>query len=88
MTQTKTGTLVVKDPTGSYFLVAQETLEQGRVPEERAAELEGAIASVAQGDAGGEVQGYGGPLDTSMSRKNMSYTYVAYYLPLAPITLP
>jgi hypothetical protein len=88
MTKAQTGTLVLKDATGSYFLVAQETLEQGRVPVERTAELEQMIAAAAQGDAGGDVQGYGGPLDTSVSRKNMSYTYVAYYLPLAPVRLP
>jgi hypothetical protein len=88
MTHAQTGTLVLKDATGSYFLVAQETLEQGRVPEERTAELEQMIVAAARVDAGEDVQGYGDPLDTTVARKNMSYTYVAYYLPLAPVRLP
>jgi hypothetical protein len=40
MTQAQTNALVVKDSTGNLYLVAQETLEQGRIPEEHRAEVE------------------------------------------------
>jgi hypothetical protein len=36
--------LVLKDAAGSYFLLPQGTLEQGRVPEEQKAEMERLIA--------------------------------------------
>ncbi|MGH2588145.1 MAG: hypothetical protein ACRDJE_24770 [Dehalococcoidia bacterium] len=61
MTNAQTSTLVLKDQAGTYFLVSQETLERGRVPEEQVAELEQAIAA-AQGGAGGDVQGFILPL--------------------------
>jgi hypothetical protein len=58
MTIAHTGTLVLKDGAGNYFLVSQETLERGRVPEEHKAEMEEAIVA-AQGGAGGDdVQGH------------------------------
>lgn len=47
-------TLVITDQSGGYFVLAQETLERGRIPAEHAAELEHLIA-----EAGGEdVQGH------------------------------
>jgi len=61
MTNEQSGTLVLKDQAGSYFLVSQETLERGRVPEEQVAELEQAIAA-AQGGAAGDAQGFILPL--------------------------
>jgi hypothetical protein len=45
-------TLVLKDGAGNYFLVSEETLEQGRVPEARTPELERILAEQQ------EVQGY------------------------------
>lgn len=36
--------MVFKDQAGGYYLVPRETLEQGRVPAERTAELERLIA--------------------------------------------
>ncbi|MBI2761504.1 MAG: hypothetical protein HYX51_08775 [Chloroflexi bacterium] len=57
MTNAQTGTLVLKDRAGSYFLVTPETLEQSRVPEERRPELERLITTAAQG-GGDDVQGY------------------------------
>ncbi|MGH2588825.1 MAG: hypothetical protein ACRDJE_28205 [Dehalococcoidia bacterium] len=58
MTTEQTGTLVLKDSTGSYYLVSQEMLEQIRVPAEHTAEIEEMIAA-AQSDAGGDdVQGH------------------------------
>jgi len=56
MTTEQVTALVLKDGAGSYFLVPQETLEQGRVRQERNAELERLIAE--QGD----VQGHAGML--------------------------
>ncbi|MGH2587105.1 MAG: hypothetical protein ACRDJE_19505 [Dehalococcoidia bacterium] len=53
-------TLVFKDQVGEYYLVPQETLEQGRVPTEHKAEIERFIA--ASEAAGGDVQGYAIPL--------------------------
>jgi hypothetical protein len=49
MTNAQTSTLVIKDQAGSYFLLPQETLERGRVPEERAAEVEQLLAAATQG---------------------------------------
>jgi hypothetical protein len=40
MASEPTGTLVLKDTRGNYFLVPLSVLEQGRVPEERTTELE------------------------------------------------
>lgn len=59
MTSTRAGTLVLKDQAGSYFLVSQETLAQGRVPEQQRGELERLTADTAQGGgAGDDVQGH------------------------------
>jgi hypothetical protein len=44
MTNEQTNMLVLKDQTGTYFLVPPETLEQGRVPAEQTAEVERLIA--------------------------------------------
>lgn len=44
MTNEQAGTLVLKEQAGDYFLVPQEVLEQGRVPQEQKAELERLIA--------------------------------------------
>jgi len=63
MTNEQTGTLVLKDAAGSYFLVSQEALERGRVPEERKDEVERLVAEAAAGSgAGGGVQGSVAPL--------------------------
>ncbi|MGH2585459.1 MAG: hypothetical protein ACRDJE_11145 [Dehalococcoidia bacterium] len=56
MTNEQTVTVVLKDAAGSYFLVPQAVLEQGRVPAEHVAELEQAIA--AGGSDGDDVQGH------------------------------
>jgi hypothetical protein len=61
MTNEQTSTLVFKDATGNYFLVPQDALERGRVPEVRKAEVEQIIA--AQGSAtGDDTEGYILPL--------------------------
>ena len=44
MTNEQTTALVLKDGMGNYFLVPQETLERGRVPEEHKAEVERLIS--------------------------------------------
>ncbi|MGH2587103.1 MAG: hypothetical protein ACRDJE_19495 [Dehalococcoidia bacterium] len=51
MTNAQTGTLVLKDTAGNYFLVSQAAVEQGRVPEEQKAEVEQILA-------GADVSGY------------------------------
>ena len=56
MTTDQTTTLVLKDQAGDYYLVPQELLERGRVPQEQTAEVERLIAEQP------DVQGYGGPL--------------------------
>jgi hypothetical protein len=56
MTNEQTNALVLKDAAGSYFLVPQAVLEQGRVPAEHTAELEQLIA--AGGPDGDDVQGH------------------------------
>ncbi len=48
-TKTATETLVLKDQAGAYYLLARETLEQGRVPAERQAELEERMGADAAG---------------------------------------
>jgi hypothetical protein len=63
MTSTQTITIVLKDGTGSYFLVPQATLEQGKVPEEHTAELERIMAEAATlGGADEDAQGFFFPL--------------------------
>ncbi len=64
MTAAATRTLVFKDSTGDYFLVPRETLEQGRVPEERKAEVEQLIAGAeaARTGDGDDASGYIWPL--------------------------
>ncbi|MGH2598396.1 MAG: hypothetical protein ACRDJ9_03310 [Dehalococcoidia bacterium] len=56
MTDTETRTLVLKNEAGDYFLLRQEVLERGRVPEEHKAEVERLVAE-AQGD---DVSGHAG----------------------------
>jgi hypothetical protein len=52
-------TLVFKDQAGGYYLVPKELLDSGRVPRERAAEIERAIAAATEGGAGGaDTQGH------------------------------
>jgi len=58
MTNAETGTLVLKNQAGDYFLVPQETLERGRVPAEHTAEVEEAIAGGQGGTGGDDVEGY------------------------------
>jgi hypothetical protein len=53
MTTTPTDTLVLKDQTGDYFLVAQAVLERGRVPEEHKVEVERLLAK-----SGDDVTGF------------------------------
>jgi hypothetical protein len=53
MTTEQTGTLVLKDEAGHYFLVAQETLERARVPAEHKAELERLLT-----EPGADASGY------------------------------
>lgn len=53
MTETASGTLVLKDSAGNYFLVPREVVEQGRVPTEQHAELERQLT-----EAAGDVQGH------------------------------
>lgn len=57
MTNEQAITLVFKDQAGEYYLVSQATLEQGRVPAERKAEIEQVIAEQQE-----DVQGYILPL--------------------------
>ncbi|MGH2588166.1 MAG: hypothetical protein ACRDJE_24880 [Dehalococcoidia bacterium] len=63
MTDEQTLSLVLKDEAGNYFLVPQELLEQGRVPEEHTAEIERLIAEQqdVQGYARHDGGGWGGP---------------------------
>lgn len=59
-----TGTLVFRDGEGEYFLLPRATLEQGRVPVERKAEVERLIAESA-GEAsaeGDDVRGHAVPV--------------------------
>ncbi|MGH2585603.1 MAG: hypothetical protein ACRDJE_11875 [Dehalococcoidia bacterium] len=58
MTSEQTSVLVFKNEAGDYFLVPQATLEQGRVPAERTAELERLSAKGAEGGNGEDVQGF------------------------------
>lgn len=58
MTHAQTGTLVLKDAAGSYFPVSLETLEQGRVPAERKAEVEQAITAARDSAGRDDVEGY------------------------------
>ena len=66
MTEAQTSTdepsvaLVLKDAAGSYYLVPQQTLERGRVPEEQRAEVERLLAEAAERGCGrgDEVHGY------------------------------
>ena len=53
MTNAPTSTLVFKNEAGDYFLLPQEILEQGRVPEEHKAEIEQAIAAAQADDVSG-----------------------------------
>jgi hypothetical protein len=52
MTNTQSNTLVLKDQAGEYYLLPQETLERGRIPEEHKVEVEHLIAEQQ------DVQGY------------------------------
>jgi hypothetical protein len=58
MTNEQTSTLVLKDTAGNYFLISSQIVEQGRVPEERKAEIEQAIAATQGGAGGDDVQGH------------------------------
>lgn len=64
MADTQTSALVVQDGEGAYFLVSRATLEQGRVPDERRAEVERLIAENAgEASAGGDdVRGHAVPV--------------------------
>ncbi|MGH2588147.1 MAG: hypothetical protein ACRDJE_24780 [Dehalococcoidia bacterium] len=44
MADAESSTLVFKDQAGEYYLLPQETLERGRVPAERKAEVEHLVA--------------------------------------------
>ena len=60
MTGEQSGTLVLKDSAGTYYLVPQEMLERGRVPRERNAELEQFIevSALGGGIRGDDVYGH------------------------------
>lgn len=58
MTDAKAGTLLLKNNAGDYFLLPQEMLEQCRVPEERRAEVEQAIATAEADADGDDVEGH------------------------------
>lgn len=59
MTNEQTATLVLKDGTGTYYILSQETLEQGRVPAEAKAALEAQLPALqAIGTADDDAQGY------------------------------
>lgn len=53
MTTDHSNMLVLKDPSGSYFIIPQETLERGRVPAEHTAEVEGHFAAATAADVSG-----------------------------------
>ncbi|MGH2584151.1 MAG: hypothetical protein ACRDJE_04495 [Dehalococcoidia bacterium] len=53
MTSEQTNVLVFKDQAEDYFLLPQETLERGRVPEEHKAEVDRLLA-----EADADVSGY------------------------------
>lgn len=53
MTIEQTTTLVFKSEAGDYFLVPQDSIERGRVPEEYKTEIEGLLA-----EADEDVSGY------------------------------
>lgn len=55
MTNEQTSTLVFKDQAGEYYLLPQATLEQGRVPEERKAEVERLVAEAEGDDVSGHL---------------------------------
>ena len=62
MAEAKTGTLVLRDGAGNYYLVTQETVERGRVAEEDKAEVERAIEAVQGGAGADDVEGHVLPL--------------------------
>lgn len=63
MSNAQANTLVLKDEAGTYYLLSQETLEQGRVPAEHTAELERHMTATAQGGTGGaDTEGYVAPV--------------------------
>ena len=53
MTDAQAGTLVLRNEAGDYFLVSQEMVEHGRVPDAHKAALEQLLA-----EADGDVSGY------------------------------
>ena len=60
MTNAETCTLVLRDQAGKYYLLPQETLERGRVPDEHKAGVERLMVEAAAGDGAdrGDVQGH------------------------------
>jgi hypothetical protein len=60
-TITQDGTLIFKDRAGGYYLLPQAALERGRVPAERAAEVERLIAE-SKAVEGEDTQGHFLPL--------------------------
>jgi len=79
MTNEQTMTLVLKDAAGNYFLVSQETLEQGRVPEEHRAEVGRLVAEASTSEAGegNDTQGHE---QTSMRPHVPPLTPLGYHL--------
>ncbi len=57
MTTTQGNTMVFKDQAGDYYILAQATLEQARVPEERKAEVERLVAETTAAEQD-DTQGY------------------------------
>jgi len=62
MINAETSTLVFKDGAGEYYLLPQEALERGRVPEEHKAEVERLLATATDAKDGADVQGYFWPI--------------------------
>jgi hypothetical protein len=62
MTDAQTGVLVLQDNAGEYYLLPQATLERGRVPAERRAEVERLVSETEGDDVAGHMIGAVGVL--------------------------
>jgi hypothetical protein len=81
MTNEQTATIVLKDETGSYFLVSREALEWGRVPAAHTAKVERLIA----GASGEDVQGHSYRILLSPTLVKLLDDLPKYVAPSAPI---
>ena len=57
MTTEQTGMFVLKSAADEYFLLPEETLERGRVPEEHKAEVERLLSETDEDDIAGHMVG-------------------------------